>query len=234
MTVRSAALCVVLALSNSAFLAGCQPGTRAPDQHPAPVNSAGGAAAPSTTPEGKGTPPKTSGPPPLDIYLVVAVENLKVTLTAENGSSYPQGDSRAARTEQALRDLFAYPAAPDEGWWGASKRLGTMVPDGTKLLGLAWEQDRVVVNVSREALNVRGPARYLDSLEGKFGLTLLAQIVVTATQLAPDKGVVVLVDGKQGTYIGEKNADISHPWHRKDLAGAFVVEDGGGRRIPLK
>jgi hypothetical protein len=188
--------------------------------------------------------------PTQPLYLLpCAIEESKVVLLEvrnagypPGGSSYPPGSSQEEQIRRAIEDLLAFHPGYDEGgrmpFLATAKRLHTMIPPGTRLLGLQVTPSLIAIDLSAQALRLDRAARYLPDFHTDSGLIFsarpsggdiaLAQLVFTATWTCPKAGVQVLIAGQKRHFWDDSamSGDISEPRHRRDLTGAFVVSAG--------
>jgi hypothetical protein len=179
--------------------------------------------------------------PTQPLYLLPCwIEGSKVVLLEVRNSSYPPGSPLELRIRRALEDLFAIHPGYDEGWQipllATAKRLHTMIPAGTHLLGLRVTSSLVTITLSRQALGLHRAARYLPdfhttdsglifSVTPSSGEIALAQVVFTATSTCPQAGVEVLIEGRRQHFWDDAamSGDISRPRHRGELVESFVI-----------
>ena len=176
--------------------------------------------------------PPPEGVPTQLLFVVAGSWEGKVHLVAEPWSTYHPGSTEEERVRCALQDLLAYPAGHDEGWWFPAKRLHTMVPPKMRLLGVTLHAGRITPDFNAKIRDFRKVQNFVPGISSRAApVTLLAQIVFTATQFSPDAAVEVLIEGKKCNLLGRSHVDISHPWLRRDFSDAIIAEDNGGRRL---
>lgn len=91
----------------------------------------------------------------------------------------------------------------------------TAIPEGTQLLGLALEEERVRVNLSQQFTSGGGSA----SMVGR-----LAQVLYTATSLEPNSEVWLEVEGKPLEILGGEGLEISQPLNRRQFEQDFQLQ----------
>lgn len=101
----------------------------------------------------------------------------------------------AVKVEKSANTQEALEIALKELLAGSQKSsASTVIPEGTKLLGLTTEQDGVHLNLSKEFTTGGGTT----SMTGR-----LAQIIYTATSADPKSSVWIDVEGKPLELLGE-------------------------------
>jgi spore germination protein GerM len=115
----------------------------------------------------------------------------------------PDGPLEAARS--AVAGLAAGPNAAE-----AARGLTSEVPAGTRVLGVAWEGDVLVVDLGGEVLAGGGTAAMLGRL---------AQLTYTLTQPSGVEAVELRVDGRPTDVWGPEGLMVAWPWTRPE--GAF-------------
>jgi germination protein M len=170
----------------------------------------GGGAAPTTTAPGREHPsagpsddPGGSGSRTYEVWFTRG-ERLRNEMRS--------GPQTSAVGTEALRLLLAGPTA-DESIGG----VGTVIPDGTKLLGLKVEDGIATVDLSHE----------YGSGGGSLSLRMrLAQVVYTLTQFDTVHGVSFELDGKPVDALSGDGIILDRPQRRsdfEDLAPAITV-----------
>jgi hypothetical protein len=104
--------------------------------------------------------------------------------------------------------------------------IGSVVPGGTKLLGISIARGTATVDLSSE----------YASGGGSLSMTLrLAQVVYTVTQFPTVKRVVFELDGRQVTVFSGDGIVLDHPQTRKDYGDALpmiaVAQPGFGQAV---
>lgn len=176
-----------------AFAAGC---SRTPktDDSPPPVVE------PTKTPDGS----ETEASRPVVAYFIGSEKVLPV-----------RRESKTSGVEkEALTALLDGPTAVE-----SQGGLSTLIPAGTKLLGVSVGQDGVaIVNLSREFTSGGGSL----SMMGR-----VAQVVFTATQFSTVRSVQFQVEGILLTVLGGEGIILDRPQTREDWEGfapAILVE----------
>lgn len=90
----------------------------------------------------------------------------------------------------------------------------TAIPTGTKLIDLNVDKEGIHVNLSQQFTSGGGSA----SMTGR-----LAQVLYTATSLAPDSKVWLKVEGEPLTTLGEEGLIINQPMTRSDFQNNFTL-----------
>lgn len=97
----------------------------------------------------------------------------------------------------ALRELFLGPAKQEE-----LRGIMTEIPIGTRLIKVEESEDEIVVDVSGQYVTGGGSAtmqlRYL-------------QLYKTLNNIAPDKKIYLLIDGKNPKTIGGEGLEVTQP-----------------------
>jgi hypothetical protein len=115
--------------------------------------------------------------------------------------------------QSALTALLAGPSAED-----AAAGLSTLIPSGTKLLGVSIANDIATVDLSKEFTSGGGSL----SMQGR-----VAQVVYTATQFPSAHSVNFRVDGAPLTVLGGEGVMLDKPQTRADwesFTPAILVE----------
>jgi spore germination protein GerM len=84
----------------------------------------------------------------------------------------------------------------------------SVIPPGTKILGVKVEKDAVRVNLSEQFTSGGGSA----SMIGRLG-----QVVYTATTLKPTSQVYIEVNGKQLDVLGGEGLELEQPLTRESF-----------------
>lgn len=129
----------------------------------------------------------------------------------------PQLEPAGALQSQALDALIA---GPNGAELGATPAMYTVIPEGTRVLGLdVGEGGLVTVNLSGEFQSGGGSA----SERGR-----LAQVVYTLTQWDSISAVRFAIDGTLVTSFGSSAVPLDHPVIRADFADqlpAIFIDD---------
>jgi len=120
--------------------------------------------------------------------------------------------------------LQALLQAPDQSEQGAG--IGSQVPPGTQLLGLAIDNGIATVDLTSE----------FESGGGSTSMNMrIAQIVYTLTQFPTVKGVLFQLDGQPVDVLGGEGVIVDHPVSRKDyrtlLPPILVRSPGSGETV---
>jgi germination protein M len=137
---------------------------------------------------------------------------------------YPVTRTRAATPRigsAALGDLLVGPstAEHDDG-------VGTQIPDGTELLGLAIDHGIATVDLTSE----------YESGGGTASMTMrLAQVVCTLDQFPTVRGVLFQLDGQAVDVLGGEGIVIDHPLRCRDyrdlLPTILVTSPASGQTV---
>ena len=171
------------------------------------------------------------------IFMVGESGEGHVQLMAVPWSIYAPGSSEEERVRRALEDLLECSTAMARDWLsspGMGKRSSpgyTSVPPNVRLLSLTQDPGLITADFTGrlERFREAAPSEHLHD-RGRV-VTLLAQVVFTATQFDPDSAVQVLIEGQRKPTLGQSDVDLSHPWRRADFLDFVVVHDTGRRRI---
>jgi spore germination protein GerM len=90
----------------------------------------------------------------------------------------------------------------------------SVIPSGTKLLGVKVEKDTVRVNLSQQFTSGGGSA----SMAGRVG-----QVVYTATTLKPESKVYIAVEGKQLDVLGGEGLELEQPLTRDSFTKNYQL-----------
>lgn len=189
---------------SAALVVGCSRNQR-PDDPTPPV------AEPTRTPDGS---PREE-PRPVVAYFVGAEKVLPVRRESKTSGV----------AKESLIALFEGPTATE-----SQGGLSTLIPVGTKLLGVSVGQDGVAtVNLSEQFASGGGSL----SMMGR-----VAQMVFTATQFPEITSVQFQIDGTPLTVLGGEGIILEKPQTREDwedFAPAILVESparGDSHQIP--
>jgi hypothetical protein len=120
----------------------------------------------------------------------------------------------------AIRALIE---GPNDAEMGARPAMYTVIPEGTRFLGLRIDAGIATVNVSREFEQGGGSASVLGRL---------AQVVYTLTQFPTVEGVKFELDGEPVTVFSGEGVVLDEPVDRADyvdqLPGVFVDRPAWG------
>lgn len=195
--VSAVLVCMMMGLSLS--VAACNASTP-----PSVPPSAQYGTSPSVEPSGSiPTTPATTTPPP------VAKTTVRIYLV--RGEFLGVGMGRTATAESpaktAMLQLLAGPNHTEK-----AMGLGTVIPKGTKLLGLSIKGGTANVNLSKQ----------FESGGGTLSMTLrIAQVVNTLTQFEDVSRVAFRIEGKKVKSIGGEGIIVSPPVGRADFDGAL-------------
>jgi hypothetical protein len=198
------ALFVVLLLSVGLAVAGCDGGDGG-------GTTTAGTTTVSTT-EGPGT--TTEGPP--TTTGVAETTSVLVYLFRDDeraGVARRTVPATRAVGAAAMRELLKGPAVEEK-----DAGLGTLIPEGTKLLGLSVSGGIATVDLSHEFTSGGGSL----SMRGR-----VAQVVHTLTQFPSIRRVRFAIDGEPAEAIGGEGVVVDPPVDRadfEDLAPAILVE----------
>jgi spore germination protein GerM len=90
----------------------------------------------------------------------------------------------------------------------------SVIPPGTKLLGVKVEKDTVRVNLSQQFTSGGGSA----SMAGRLG-----QVVYTATTLKPESKVYIEINGKQLDVLGGEGLELEQPLTRDSFTKNYQL-----------
>ena len=90
----------------------------------------------------------------------------------------------------------------------------SVIPAGTKVLGVKVDNDTVRVNLSEQFTSGGGSA----SMTGRVG-----QVVYTATSLNPNAKVYIEVDGKQLDVLGGEGLELEQPLTRDSFTKNYQL-----------
>lgn len=110
-------------------------------------------------------------------------------------------------TAVATAAMNALLAGPDDQELAARPAMYTVVPAGTRLLGLSISDGIATVNLSQEYQSGGGSASMFARL---------AQVVYTLTQFPTVDGVLFQLDGQPVTVFGGEGLILDHPVGRAD------------------
>lgn len=144
--------------------------------------------APTTT---SPAPTTTEATTVVTIYLFGEEERLVPTERTVSAADPARG---------AIEALLAGPDETDEG-----TERGTLIPEGTKLLGLRMDGDVLEVDLSRDFESGGGSL----SMRGR-----VAQFVYTATDLPGVTGIRLLLDGEPVEAVGGEGVIVEDPQTR--------------------
>jgi hypothetical protein len=152
-----------------------------------------------------GTPAATTEPGP-------AAET-HVTAYFLRGETVAPAGRTVARTEAparaAVEELLAGPSGTERGFG-----LGSSIPEGTELLGIAIADGVATVDLSRT----------FESGGGSLSMTTrLAQLVFTLTRFDSVEAVDLHLDGADVESIGGEGVAVDPPLRRSDFADATPV-----------
>ena len=161
-----------------------------------------------TAPVATGTPPATVSPAPATSTTVSATVAVK-TYYAYHEKMQPAARAIPAGTtavlKGALEALLKGPTAAER-----AGGLVTMVPSGTKLLGVTLSGHVAVVDFNAAFASGGGSLSMSDRL---------AQVVYTATQFPGVSAVTLELDGKPITVLGGEGIMVDRPRTRKSCEG---------------
>jgi germination protein M len=176
-----------------------EPSVEVPSSDATPGPSAPASATPSSAPS------STASPASSDTMVVRAYFFLG-SFTGSGGLApvLREVPKTAAVATAAMRELLS---GPNDKELGARPAMYTVVPDGTRLLGLAIDNRVATVNLSREFESGGGSASMLGRL---------AQVVFTLTQFSTVDGVRFQLDGVPVTVFGGEGVILDHAVGRAD------------------
>ncbi len=192
-----------------AVVGGCAPG---PTPGPTPVTPATGTPAPTgTVAPATSTPPPVAGEPvAIKVYFALNEKMQPVARTSPAGTK--------AVLKAALESLLAGPTSSEK-----AGGLSTMVPKGTKLLGVSISANVAIVDFNSKFASGGGSLSMFDRL---------AQVVYTATQFPDVKAVTFKLNGKTVKVFGGEGIILDHPRTRKACESetpAILVDDPAWR-----
>lgn len=212
---------VLVAVIALAFVAACVPGSGDAGTIPPPPSTGAPSVEPASPDATPGTPepatPDPSAPPtgsptaspsqsPSDATTIVRAYFFLGSFTDNTGlvpvlREVPRTQAVASA---AITALLEGPIAAE---LGARPAMYTVVPDGTRLLGLRITDGIATVNLSREFESGGGSM----SIFGR-----LAQVVYTLTQFPTVTGVSFELDGQPVTVFGGEGVILDGPVSRDD------------------
>ncbi len=196
-----------------------QPSLDLPSTEPTPGGSPlpSDIAGPSVTPAPADTPrPTTSGTTTVRAYFFLGsfVDNAGLVPVLRE---VPKTQAVGAAAVRALLE------GPNDAELGARPAMYTVVPEGTRFLGLRIEDRIATVNLSREFEAGGGSAAVLGRL---------AQVVYTLTQFPTVDGVKFELDGEPVTVFSGEGVVLEDPVDRDDytdqLPAVFVDRPAWG------
>jgi germination protein M len=196
-----------------------QPSLDLPSTEPTPGGSPlpSDIAGPSITPVPIDSPsPTTSGTTTVRAYFFLGsfVDNAGLVPVLRE---VPKTQAVGAAAVRALLE------GPNDAELGARPAMYTVVPDGTRFLGLRIEAGIATVNLSREFEEGGGSASVLGRL---------AQVVYTLTQFPTVDGVKFELDGEPVTVFSGEGVVLDDPVDREDytdqLPAVFVDRPAWG------
>jgi germination protein M len=202
-----------------------QPSLDLPSTEPTP----GGSPLPSDIPGPSTTPSPVDTPNPVDTPDPTATGTTTVRAYFFLGSFVDNAGLvpvlREVPSTQAVgaAALQALLGGPNEAEMGARPAMYTVIPEGTRFLGLRIEGGIATVNLSREFEEGGGSASVLGRL---------AQVVYTLTQFPTVEGVRFELDGEPVTVFSGEGVVLDSPVDRADytdqLPAVFVDRPAWG------
>jgi hypothetical protein len=165
----------------------------------------------ATTTEGPGT--TTEGPPTTTTAETTSVLVYLFRDDEKVGVARRTVPATRAVGAAAMRELLEGPTAEER-----DAGLGTLIPEGTKLLGLSVSGGTATADLSHEFTSGGGSL----SMRGR-----VAQVVHTLTQFPSIRRVRFAIDGEPVEAIGGEGVVVDPPVDRadfEDLAPAILVE----------
>ena len=194
--VRRLALLVLL----SGLLAACGGGTASETAGPTETTAPGGTSGPATgateTAATTETDAETQPPAETTTLAVYFLRGEKI------GVAHRYVPKTEAVGRAALEELLGGPTAAE-----AEAGLGSGIPPGTELLGLAIADGVATVDLSGEYASGGGSLAMF---------TRLAQVVYTLTQFPTVEGVVFRLDGEPVETFSSEGIVLDHPQTRAD------------------
>ena len=118
---------------------------------------------------------------------------------------------------EAMRTLFEGPNSEE-----LQRLLRTAIPPGTRLLDVAQDGDRLIVNVSSE----------LQQLTGEALVDSVAQIVLTASEISGVSSVTIAIDGVPQQWPAASGELQSEPLTRYDFPGLVLTSQPAFPSVP--
>lgn len=184
--------CLMVAALAAGALGGCTPAVT-PGPPPTPAVTTPTTSPATSTP----LPPPASEPVAMKVYFAYQEKMQPAPRTAPGGTK--------AVLKAALESLLAGPTVSEK-----TGGLSTMIPKGTKLLGVTIAANVAVVDFDSTFASGGGSLSMFDRL---------AQVVYTATQFPGVKAVTFKLDGKKVTVFGGEGIMIDKPRTRKACEG---------------
>lgn len=187
-----------------------QPSLDLPSTEPTPGDSPApsGGVGPTTSPIPADSPdPSASGTTTIRAYFFLGsfVDNAGLVPVLRE---VPKTQAVGAAAMRALLD------GPNDDELGARPAMYTVIPEGTRFLGLRIEDGIAIVNLSREFEQGGGSASVLGRL---------AQVVYTLTQFPTVDGVRFELDGEAVTVFGGEGVVLDAPVDRADYTDQLPV-----------
>jgi hypothetical protein len=192
-----------------------QPSLEAPSGEPTPGSSGGPIASPGSTPVGQPTAtPSDTTTVRAYFFLGSFVDNAGLVPVLRE---IPKTQAVGAAAMAVLLD------GPNDDELGARPAMYSVIPEGTRFLGLRIEAGVATVNLSREFESGGGSASVLGRL---------AQVVYTLTQFPTVEGVRFELDGEPVEVFSGEGVALDHPVNRDDytdqLPAIFVDRPAWG------
>ena len=166
----------------------------------------------TSSPTASPTPTETASPPSSPTVEEAQLAVYWLQYNDEKLDLYPAqvtldgvGTSPTEQLTAAMERLLQGPANAD---------MTTTIPDGTQLNTLKVEEDGVYVDLTQEFTTGGGST----SMQGR-----LAQIVYTASSLAPQDGIWISIDGEPLKVLGGEGLEISQPITRQEFKKEFSL-----------